>query len=208
MQKTQQTPCLDTRVNNVSFEQKWLEPWRVVAAGRASERGRGFLVESLGTFDAKRATVSANISGRRTEVGCNEDKLQQSAPTPPAPDANSELRQLRETVAELNGQLHPELRGGVGVDRRTTSRSSRGNGGGGSQTKSRHHVPGSSAVAARSFSWSHAIYGDKLCELRLAYGLRGVRVGEASHQGLWHTSVLASDLPRSAWCLQLHRRCC
>ena len=65
-------------------------------------RARAHLTE----LDAKRATVSANIQDAERKLDAIKIQLQQSAPAPPPPDANSELRQLRETVAQLKGQLH------------------------------------------------------------------------------------------------------
>ena len=38
-------------------------------------------------------------------------------------------------------------------------------------------------MTTRSGNLSGAVFGDKQCELRPTYGLRGVRVGEASHPG-------------------------
>ena len=46
-----------------------------------------------------------------------------------------------------------------------------------------HHGPCSTTVATRSRSWDDAIGGGEHYELRSTYGLRGVRVGEASHPG-------------------------
>ena len=46
-----------------------------------------------------------------------------------------------------------------------------------------HPGPCSTTVAARSCSWDDAIDGDEHCELRSTYGLREVRVGEASAPG-------------------------
>ena len=80
-----------------------------------------------------------------------------------------------------------QLRGRVaGVDRSKTGRPSRCNVVGetrrGRQDQ-QHHGPCSTTVAARSCSWDDAFDGDQHCELRSIYGLRGVRVGEASHPG-------------------------
>ena len=59
----------------------------------------------LTELDAKRATVSANIQDAERRLEAMKIQ-QQSAPPPPPQDADSELRQLRETVAQLKGQLH------------------------------------------------------------------------------------------------------
>ena len=64
-------------------------------------RARAHLTE----LDAKRATVSANIQDAERRLEAMKIQ-QQSAPPPPPQDADSELRQLRETVAQLKGQLH------------------------------------------------------------------------------------------------------
>ena len=72
------------------------------------------------------------------------------------------------------------------MDRRTSSRSPRGDGGREARRgreDQRHHVPGSTAVATRIFCWRFAIHGVKQCELRPTYDLREVRIGEASHPG-------------------------
>ena len=60
-------------------------------------RARAHLTE----LDAKRAVAGTNIKE------AEQIQLQHSAPPPPpVPDAETELRQLRETVAQLKGQLH------------------------------------------------------------------------------------------------------
>ena len=64
-------------------------------------RARAHLTE----LDAKRATVSANIQDAERRLEAMKIQ-QQSAPPPPPQDADSELRQLRETVAQLKGSLH------------------------------------------------------------------------------------------------------
>ena len=63
-------------------------------------RARAHLTE----LDAKRATVSANIQDAERRLEAMKIQ-QQSAPPPPPQDADSELRQLRETVAQVEGSV-------------------------------------------------------------------------------------------------------
>ena len=152
----------------------------------------------MAELDAKRTTVSANIQDAEKRLEALK-----------VVDAETELRQLREKVAQLQGQLEgvkpalaegpaskrtlqarrfrSQLRGRVaGVDRRTTGRSARSNVVGETRRgreDQHHHGPCSTTVATRSRSWDDAIDGDEHNELRSTYGLRGVRVGEASHPG-------------------------
>ena len=77
--------------------------------GRADHTVRGFLVQSPDTSDrvgAKRAVVSANIQEAAQRLEALKVQQQQFVAAPPPPfDTESELRQLRETVAQLKGQL-------------------------------------------------------------------------------------------------------
>ena len=65
-------------------------------------RARAHLTE----LDAKRAVVSTNIQEAEQRLEALKIQLQHPVPQPPFPDAETELRQLRETVAQLKGQLH------------------------------------------------------------------------------------------------------
>ena len=66
-------------------------------------RARAHLTE----LDAKRAVVGTNIKEAEQRLEALKIQLQHPAPPPPPfPDAETELRQLRETVAQLKGQLH------------------------------------------------------------------------------------------------------
>ena len=58
-------------------------------------------------LDAKRAVVGTNIKEAEQRLEALKIQLQHLAPPPPPfPDAETEVRQLRETVAQLKGQLH------------------------------------------------------------------------------------------------------
>ena len=143
----------------------------------------GFLSRArahLAELDAKRTTVNVNIHDAEKRLEALQ-QMQQFSPPPPV-DAEAELRQLREKVKTLfpiGGRV-------AGVDRSKTGRPSRCNVVGETRRgrhDQQHHGSCSTTVAARSCSWDDAFDGDQHCELRSTYGLRGVRVGEASHPG-------------------------
>ena len=72
------------------------------AFGRADHTVREFLVQSPGTSDL----VIANIQETSQRLEALKVQQQQFVAAPPPPlDTESELRQLRETVAQLTGQL-------------------------------------------------------------------------------------------------------
>ena len=158
----------------------------------------GFLSRArahMAELDVKRTTVRANIHDAEKRLEALK-QMQQFSPPPPV-DADAEPRQLREKVAQLQGQLEgvkpalaegqasmricrredvvpncvEELQEWIGGRQADLHRRGR--------EDQQHHGARSTTVATRSCSWDDAIDGDEQCELRSTYGLRGVRVGEA-----------------------------
>ena len=106
------------------------------------------------------------------------------------------------TQAHLQARrFRPHVCGRVaGMDRRETGRFERGTVGGETRRNcedQQHHVSGRTTVATRSGIRTVAIHGVEQCQLRATYGLRGVRVGEASNPGPVQTRQARRRFQRS-----------
>ena len=141
---------------------------------------------AVGSVETNAAVHPASTSGRRRRIpavasdSCSDEgavaRFEASIGGGPSTQARLQARRFR-----------PHVRGRVaGVDRGTAGRSERGHVGGETRRgreDQQHHVSSCTTVATGSRSRNLAIHGVQQRQLRTSFGLRGVRVGEASHPG-------------------------